>query len=166
MGKLSFYDYHNMVDVFEKTKHNTDFHQIVDFLEASHIRSDRLAAKWKHSLMEEIRFRSQDLEIISIEDKNQDSWLNVKMKEKALLRRLHPNSGWIKGSSIIATASTCVSLAIATASGSFPTAAVFTTVSVATPRVTRSSRGIVIEPSSPISVNIPSISKKDKGKGS
>ncbi|GJR32020.1 putative ribonuclease H-like domain-containing protein [Tanacetum coccineum] len=68
-------------------------------------------------------------------------------------------------SSIIATASTCVSPAVATASGSFPTAAVFTTASVATPRVTRSSRGIVIEPSSPISVNIPSISKKDKGKG-
>ncbi|GKE06489.1 hypothetical protein Tco_1398507, partial [Tanacetum coccineum] len=58
-----------------------------------------------------------------------------------------------------------VSPAVATASGSFPTAAVFTTASVATPRVTRSSRGIVIEPSSPISVNIPSISKKDKGKG-
>ncbi|GKB60069.1 hypothetical protein Tco_0916255, partial [Tanacetum coccineum] len=67
--------------------------------------------------------------------------------------------------SVFTTASTCVSPAIATASGSFPTAAVFTTASVATPRVTRSSRGIVIEPSSPISVNIPSISKKDKGKG-
>ncbi|GKE37368.1 hypothetical protein Tco_1460773 [Tanacetum coccineum] len=52
-----------------------------------------------------------------------------------------------------------------TASGSFPTAAIFTTASVATLRVTRSSRGIIIEPSSTISVNIPSISKKDKGKG-
>nr|GFB22128.1 hypothetical protein [Tanacetum cinerariifolium]GFB25712.1 hypothetical protein [Tanacetum cinerariifolium] len=27
-----------MVAIFEKTEHNTDFHQIVDFLEASHIR--------------------------------------------------------------------------------------------------------------------------------
>ncbi|GKE06130.1 hypothetical protein Tco_1398148 [Tanacetum coccineum] len=68
-------------------------------------------------------------------------------------------------SSTITTDSTGVSPAFATASGSFPTAAVFTTANVATPRVTRSSRGIVIEPSSPIFVNIPSISKKDKGKG-
>ncbi|GJV67907.1 putative ribonuclease H-like domain-containing protein [Tanacetum coccineum] len=67
--------------------------------------------------------------------------------------------------SVFTTASTGVSPAVATASGSFPTAAVFTTASVATPRVTRSSRGIIIEPSSPISVNITSISKKDKGKG-
>ncbi|GJS04438.1 hypothetical protein Tco_0320946 [Tanacetum coccineum] len=38
MGKLAFCDYHNMVAILEKTEHNTDFHQIVDFLEASHIR--------------------------------------------------------------------------------------------------------------------------------
>nr|GEV74202.1 putative ribonuclease H-like domain-containing protein [Tanacetum cinerariifolium] len=51
-------------------------------------------------------------------------------------------------------------------SGSFPTTVIFTTASVATPtiRVTRSSRGVVIESSSLIFVNIPSISKKDKGK--
>nr|GEW37526.1 hypothetical protein [Tanacetum cinerariifolium] len=67
----------------------------------------------------------------------------------------------------VVTASTVVSPAVATASGSFPTAAIFTTVSVATPttRVTRSSREVVIESSSLISVNIPSISKKDKRKG-
>nr|GEY70771.1 hypothetical protein [Tanacetum cinerariifolium] len=52
-------------------------------------------------------------------------------------------------------------------SGSFSTAAIFTTASVVTPttRVTRSSRGVVIGSSSPIFVNIPSISKKDKEKG-
>ncbi|GJQ92644.1 hypothetical protein Tco_0003783 [Tanacetum coccineum] len=38
MTKLAFCDYHNMVAILEKTKHNTDFHQIVDFLQASHIR--------------------------------------------------------------------------------------------------------------------------------
>nr|GEW80547.1 hypothetical protein [Tanacetum cinerariifolium] len=38
MVNLDFYDYHNMVAILEKTEHNTDFHQIVDFLEASHIR--------------------------------------------------------------------------------------------------------------------------------
>nr|GEV47147.1 hypothetical protein [Tanacetum cinerariifolium] len=66
----------------------------------------------------------------------------------------------------VATASTCVSLAVATASRSFPTTVIFTTASVATPtiRVTRSSRGVVIGSSSLISINIPSISKKDKGK--
>ncbi|GJS19009.1 hypothetical protein Tco_0413481 [Tanacetum coccineum] len=38
MGKIAFCDYHNMVAILEKTEHNSDFHQIVDFLEASHIR--------------------------------------------------------------------------------------------------------------------------------
>nr|GEY75606.1 hypothetical protein [Tanacetum cinerariifolium] len=38
MANLAFCDYHNMVDILEKTEHNTDFHQIVDFLDASHIR--------------------------------------------------------------------------------------------------------------------------------
>nr|GEX57700.1 reverse transcriptase domain-containing protein [Tanacetum cinerariifolium] len=67
----------------------------------------------------------------------------------------------------VATASTVISPVVVTASGSFPTARIFTTISVATPttRVTRSSRGVVIESSSLISVNIPSISKKDKEKG-
>ncbi|GJR55121.1 hypothetical protein Tco_1405642 [Tanacetum coccineum] len=38
MAKLAFCDYHNMVAILEKTEQNSDFHQIVDFLEASHIR--------------------------------------------------------------------------------------------------------------------------------
>nr|GEU89986.1 hypothetical protein [Tanacetum cinerariifolium] len=67
----------------------------------------------------------------------------------------------------VATASTGVSPAVATTSGSFSTAAIFTIASLATPttRVTRSLRGVVIGSSSPISINIPSISKKDKEKG-
>nr|GEV13297.1 copia protein [Tanacetum cinerariifolium] len=66
----------------------------------------------------------------------------------------------------VATASTCISFAVATASGSFPTAIIFTTASVATPttRVIRSSRGVFIGYLSLISVNILSISKKDKEK--
>ncbi|GJQ99149.1 hypothetical protein Tco_0522134 [Tanacetum coccineum] len=53
---------------------------------------------------------------------------------------------------------------VATASGSFPTAAIFTTASVTTPytRRTRASRGIIIEPSHTTSV--PTISAKGKGK--
>nr|GFB11255.1 hypothetical protein [Tanacetum cinerariifolium] len=38
MAKHAFCDYHNMVVILEKTEHNIDFHQIVDFIEASHIR--------------------------------------------------------------------------------------------------------------------------------
>nr|GEV42019.1 hypothetical protein [Tanacetum cinerariifolium] len=66
----------------------------------------------------------------------------------------------------VATTSIDISPVDATTSGSFSTAAIFTTASVATPttRVTRSSRGVVIRSSSPKSINIPSISKKDKGK--
>nr|GEW61510.1 putative ribonuclease H-like domain-containing protein [Tanacetum cinerariifolium] len=37
-GRLAFCDYHNMIAILEKLEHNFDFHQIVDFVEASHIR--------------------------------------------------------------------------------------------------------------------------------
>ncbi|GJW55786.1 putative reverse transcriptase domain-containing protein [Tanacetum coccineum] len=63
------------------------------------------------------------------------------------------------------TSSTVVSSVVATTSGSFPTSAIFTTISVAILRLSRPSRGIVIGSSSLIPVNIPSISKEDKGKG-
>nr|GEU35156.1 ribonuclease H-like domain-containing protein [Tanacetum cinerariifolium] len=38
MSKLAFCDYHNMIAILEKIEHNINFHQIVDFIEASHIR--------------------------------------------------------------------------------------------------------------------------------
>nr|GEW22126.1 hypothetical protein [Tanacetum cinerariifolium] len=38
MARLVFCDYHNMISILEKYEHNQDFHQIVDFVEASHIR--------------------------------------------------------------------------------------------------------------------------------
>nr|GEY95331.1 uncharacterized mitochondrial protein AtMg00810-like [Tanacetum cinerariifolium] len=34
---LAFCDYHNMISILEKYEYNVDFHQIVDFVEASHI---------------------------------------------------------------------------------------------------------------------------------
>nr|GEV60465.1 hypothetical protein [Tanacetum cinerariifolium] len=34
----TFCDYHNMIAILEKYEHNTDFHQIVDFVEASYLR--------------------------------------------------------------------------------------------------------------------------------
>nr|GEV01425.1 synaptobrevin, longin-like domain protein [Tanacetum cinerariifolium] len=36
--KVAFYEYHNMIAILEKYEHNQDFHQIVDFVRASHIR--------------------------------------------------------------------------------------------------------------------------------
>ncbi|GJX35198.1 hypothetical protein Tco_0246755 [Tanacetum coccineum] len=67
----------------------------------------------------------------------------------------------------VTIASATVSPAIATGSEKDPTAAVVTTASAITPytRRTRASRGVAIRSSSPIPVNIPSISKEDKGKG-
>nr|GEW77836.1 uncharacterized mitochondrial protein AtMg00810-like [Tanacetum cinerariifolium] len=38
IARLAFCDYHNMIAFLEKYEHNVDFHQIVDFVEASHIR--------------------------------------------------------------------------------------------------------------------------------
>nr|GEV53094.1 hypothetical protein [Tanacetum cinerariifolium] len=38
MARLAFCDYHNMIAILEKYEHNTNFHQIVDFVEASHLR--------------------------------------------------------------------------------------------------------------------------------
>nr|GEX79078.1 putative ribonuclease H-like domain-containing protein [Tanacetum cinerariifolium] len=38
MARLAFCDYHNMIATLEKYEHNQDFHQIVDFVEVSHIR--------------------------------------------------------------------------------------------------------------------------------
>nr|GEV66618.1 hypothetical protein [Tanacetum cinerariifolium] len=38
MARLQFCDYHNMVAILEKNEHNSDFHPIVDFIEASPLR--------------------------------------------------------------------------------------------------------------------------------
>nr|GEX62221.1 putative ribonuclease H-like domain-containing protein [Tanacetum cinerariifolium] len=38
MARLQFCDYYNMVAILEKSKHNIDFHPIVDFVEASPLR--------------------------------------------------------------------------------------------------------------------------------
>nr|GEU30330.1 hypothetical protein [Tanacetum cinerariifolium] len=38
MARLAFCNYHNMIAILEKCEHNVDFHQMVDFVEASHIR--------------------------------------------------------------------------------------------------------------------------------
>nr|GEX21367.1 hypothetical protein [Tanacetum cinerariifolium] len=135
----------------------------------------------QHSLMEE-RVQSQDLEITQLKTRVKTLKDNEKRRE-GFAQEDAPNMGrciddmsnvlgTLGAANILASRGlrsvfTIPSLSVATASGSFPTAVIFTTVGVATPttRVKRSSRGVVIESSSPISVNIPSISKKDKGKG-
>nr|GEW03337.1 hypothetical protein [Tanacetum cinerariifolium] len=119
----------------------------------------------QHSLMEE-RVQSQDLEITQLKTRVKTFKDNERGREGFAQEDAPNTRGWIKGR-IFAIFSIGVSSAVTTASGSFPTAVIFTTASVATPttRVTRSSRGVVIGSSSQISVNIPSIITKDKGKG-
>nr|GEW01064.1 hypothetical protein [Tanacetum cinerariifolium] len=209
-----------MVAILEKTKHNTDFHQIVDFLEAFHIRyalticptvyvsyiqqfwstarvkttdgETKILAQSKVPLRgaDETAFLTRDVrygkafptdtsldagEDLLDRDKSADKGSDNTDEMSHVLGSLGAAnilaSGGLRlvfttASLSVATASTDISPVVATASGSFPTAVIFTTASVATPttRVTRSSRGVVIGSLSPISVNIPSISKKDKGK--
>nr|GEY96318.1 hypothetical protein [Tanacetum cinerariifolium] len=45
--RLAFCDYHNMIAILEKYEHNVDFHQIVDFVEAFHIRVETSDAETK-----------------------------------------------------------------------------------------------------------------------
>nr|GEW13992.1 hypothetical protein [Tanacetum cinerariifolium] len=47
MARLAFCDYHNMTAILEKYEHNQDFHQIVDFVEASHIRIKTMEGETK-----------------------------------------------------------------------------------------------------------------------
>nr|GEW83389.1 hypothetical protein [Tanacetum cinerariifolium] len=202
-----------MVAILGKTEHNTDFHQIADFLEASHIRritrgTIRISQSKVPSLgpdettfpIGDVRYEEAfptDTSLDAGQDRENVAKTSV-MRHEALPRvsslggskgrgcskhegmdqwedLLDRDKSADKGSDstyemshvLVATTSTCVSPAVATASGSFSTAAIFTTTSVATPTtsVTRSSRGVIIGSSSLISANIPSISKKDKGNG-
>nr|GEU48802.1 retrovirus-related Pol polyprotein from transposon TNT 1-94 [Tanacetum cinerariifolium] len=130
----------------------------------------------QHSLMEE-RVQSQDLKITQLKTRVKTFEDNERRREGFAQEDAPNMGGGLRGGFVswrycerylsVATTSTGVSSVVATASGSFSTAVIFTTASVATPttKVTRSSGGVVIGFSSPISVNIPSISKKDKGKG-
>nr|GEX14549.1 hypothetical protein [Tanacetum cinerariifolium] len=220
-----------MVAILEKTKHNTNFHQIVDFLEAFHISNiatalvclatNRTYAFSKmifdgmmRNVKNETAFPTRDVRygkafptdtsldagqdreniaktsampyealprVISLGggDGNRDKSANKGSDNTDEMSHVLGSLGatnilasrglrlvFTTTSLSVATASINISPVVATASGSFPTAVIFTTASVATPttRVTRSSRGVVIGSLSPISINIPSISKKDKGK--
>nr|GEX93061.1 hypothetical protein [Tanacetum cinerariifolium] len=42
MARLQFCDYHNMVAILEKSEHNTDFHPMMDFIEASPLRIEKM----------------------------------------------------------------------------------------------------------------------------
>nr|GFA95693.1 hypothetical protein [Tanacetum cinerariifolium] len=63
MARLLFSDYHNMVVVLEKGEHNSDFHPMVDFLEASPLSLQRqhfeLLAK----------FQAQEVEILKLKER-------------------------------------------------------------------------------------------------
>ncbi|GJS07411.1 hypothetical protein Tco_0364207 [Tanacetum coccineum] len=136
MFKLAFCDYHNMVAILEKTEHNTDFHQIVDFLEASPLSTG-----------------------------------NANVIEFLWTANILASGGlkevFTTASPPVPPVSLFVPTAAATASEKDSTAAVITITTAVTPytRRTRASRGVVMTSLSPIPINIPSISKEDKGKG-
>nr|GEX66837.1 ribonuclease H-like domain-containing protein [Tanacetum cinerariifolium] len=167
-----------MVDILEKTKHNTDFHKIVDFLEASHIRrhlklNDEEGTTWisqsKVTLPEADKTAFPSGDVIYGEAFPTDTSLDAGQDRENIAKTSampHEASPRVTSLGGVVTASIDISPVVVTASGSFPIAVIFATTSVATPttRVTRSSRGVVIRSSSLISINIPSISKKDKGK--
>nr|GEW46707.1 hypothetical protein [Tanacetum cinerariifolium] len=202
----AFCDYHNMVAILEKTEHNTDFHQIVDFLEASHIRTITRGTIWiyqskvpSHRADEtafptgDARYEEafptvpsldtgQDRENISKTsamphealpratslgggegrvDQGEDFLVgdNVKDSDKIIDKGSDSTDdmanvlGTLGATNILAsgglrlvftTASTVVSSAVATASGSFPTAAIFTTVTRRTKE-----KGKMTEPKQP-----------------
>nr|GEW69678.1 hypothetical protein [Tanacetum cinerariifolium] len=197
-----------MVAILEKTEHNTNFHQIVDFLEASHIRyaltvratvyvshirqfwsttrvettdeEKKILAKVngrqrtvsKSSIRRHLKLNDEEDETafptgdvryeeafptITRLDLEQDRDNIAKTsamphtKESDNTNEMANVLGTLRAENIlangglrlvfttaslsVATASTGVSPAVATASGSFPTAAIFTTVSVATPTI-------------------------------
>nr|GEU90014.1 hypothetical protein [Tanacetum cinerariifolium] len=101
----------------------------------------------QHSLIEE-KVQSQDLEITQLKTRVKTLEDNEKRRE-GFTQADAPNTGGSRGGF-----------------WKFSHCCNFTTTSVATPttKVARSSRGFVIEYSSPISINISSIRKKDKGK--
>ncbi|GJV73776.1 hypothetical protein Tco_1493771 [Tanacetum coccineum] len=266
MGKLAFCDYHNMVAILDKTEHNTDFHQIVDWyalmvrptVYVAHIQqfwstarvetvdeatkiiatvNGRQRTLTESSIRRHIKLNDAESKVPSPGanetasptrddshgeafptatslDAGQDRENIAKTsvmpheasprvtslgdgegKERRLcLGGCSKHGGIDQGEDLLeddnekdsnksadkrsestgemANVLSTLEAANILASGGLKS--VFTTASstiatvgtedVATPRVTRSSRGIVIEPSSSISVNIPSISKKDKGK--
>nr|GEW66384.1 hypothetical protein [Tanacetum cinerariifolium] len=238
MAKLAFCDYHNMVAILEKTKHNTYFHQIVDFLEASHIRYaltihptvyvSHIRQFWSTARVKttdgETKILAQvngrritrgtirisqckvpspgvDKTTFSIGDVRYgeafptDTSLDagsrllriMRRKKKDLLRRMLQTWGvdqgedlldrdksadkgsdstdemsYVLGSlgaayilasgglrSVFTTASTDNSPTVATASESFPTTAIFTTASVATPTTRDKGKGKMTEPEQP-----------------
>nr|GEX74584.1 hypothetical protein [Tanacetum cinerariifolium]GEY44270.1 hypothetical protein [Tanacetum cinerariifolium] len=261
MAKLAFCDYHNMVAILEKTGHNTDFYQIVDFLKASHIRRSTRGTIWisqskvlspgtdettfpsgdvryeeafptdtsldagqdmeniaktsamphealprvtslgggegsmqqtlqelmdfytslqrQYSLLEE-KVQNQDLEITQLKTRIKTLKDNDRIKE-GLAQEDTSNTGGMDQGDDLLVGDTVKDSDKSTYKGSDSTdemshvlgslgaANILASggLSVATPttRVTRSLRGVIIGSSSPISVNISSIIKKDKGKG-
>nr|GEV32703.1 hypothetical protein [Tanacetum cinerariifolium] len=192
-------------------KHTTDFHQIVDFLKASHIRYaltvrptvyvSHIRQFWSTAWVETT---DGETKILAKVNGRENIAKTPAMPHEALPRVTSLGGGEGRGYSkhkggvdqgedllvgdtvkdsdksadkgsdstdemanVLGTLAAVNILASGGLSGSFPTAAIFTTASVATPttRVTRSSRGVVIGSLSLISINILSISKKDKGKG-
>ncbi|GKA93355.1 hypothetical protein Tco_0815341 [Tanacetum coccineum] len=104
------------------------------------------------------KIQSQDLEI---------SQLMTRIKTLEDAQTTRGDEVFTTASLPVPPVSLFVPTVTATASKKDSTTAVITTTTAVTPytRRTRASRGVVMTSSSPIPINIPSISKEDKGKG-
>ncbi|GJX46820.1 hypothetical protein Tco_0272010 [Tanacetum coccineum] len=127
----------------------------------------------QHLLMEQ-RIQSQDLEITQLKNRGIDQGEDLMTGDvEKSTRKGSDNTdeaanvlSTLEAANVLCSRSfpTIALAGVPTASGSFPTAAIFTTASVTIPytRRTRASREIIIEPSHTTSV--PTISAKGKGK--
>nr|GEV13349.1 hypothetical protein [Tanacetum cinerariifolium] len=70
----SFCDYHNMIAILEKYEHKTDFHQIEDFVEASHLRIETIDEGTK--ILATVNGKSRTISETSIRR-------NLKLKDEA-----------------------------------------------------------------------------------
>ncbi|GJX90479.1 putative ribonuclease H-like domain-containing protein [Tanacetum coccineum] len=195
MTKLAFCDYHNMVAILENTEHNTDFHQIVDFLQASHIRIK--TADGETNILAKINGKQRTISESSIRrhlklnDEEGISTLpdNELFEHLSLMDETAPPTRGDRYGEAFPTATSLDAGSRSTDKGSEstrdlanvlssmgaanilasgdPTTEVLTTARDTTPytRRPRASRGVVIRSTSPIPISIPSARKEDKRKG-
>ncbi|GKD96928.1 xylulose kinase-1 [Tanacetum coccineum] len=116
MTKLAFCDYHNMVAILEKTEHNVDFHQIVDFLEASHIRyalmvSPTVYVSHIRQFWSTARVKTVDGEthiIAKVNGKQRDVsessiWRHLKLNDEEGISTLPDNESWWQSFGVLIT---------------------------------------------------------------
>nr|GEY58392.1 hypothetical protein [Tanacetum cinerariifolium] len=124
---LAICDYHNMIAILEKYEHNIDFHQIVDFVEASHIRYaltvnlavyvSHIRQFWSTARVETLDEETKILATIDGKPRTiSESSIrrNLKLKDEAGISSL-PDAELFKNLSLMGRAGIAQSLALPTA---------------------------------------------------